>query len=369
MNDAVSKFVNSCTEITGQSNTVLYIDEVQTIIIEEAEVIIVAEITTTTIITEAVTTITIITITVQEDEAKIEEEAEKNKTANQYTQEVEKLLKALEGAYISEGLSQSLANKYSTTTAVKAMTQNCSIDKVKLIMQAGTFTNMNDAVSKFVNSCTEITGQSNTVLYIDEVQTIIIEEAEVIIVAEITTTTIITEAVTTITIITITVQEDEAKIEEEAEKNKTANQYTQEVEKLLKALEGAYISEGLSQSLANKYSTTTAVKAMTQNCSIDKVKLIMQAGTFTNMNDAVSKFVNSCTEITGQSNTVLYIDEVQTIIIEEAEVIIVAEITTTTIITEAVTTITIITITVQEDEAKIEEEAEVTPTKVIIVTM
>jgi len=45
------------------------------------------------------------------------------------------------------------------------MTQNCSIDKVKLIMQAGTFTNMNDAVSKFVNSCTEITGQSNTVLY------------------------------------------------------------------------------------------------------------------------------------------------------------------------------------------------------------
>nr|XP_032289302.1 uncharacterized transmembrane protein DDB_G0285607-like [Drosophila virilis] len=45
------------------------------------------------------------------------------------------------------------------------MTQNCSIDKVKLIMQAGTFTNMNDAVSKFVNSCTEVTGQSNTVLY------------------------------------------------------------------------------------------------------------------------------------------------------------------------------------------------------------
>jgi len=90
---------------------------------------------------------------------------QKNKTANQYTQEVEKLAKALEGAYVSEGLSQTLANKYSTTTAVKAMTQNCSIDKVKLIMQAGTFTNMNDAVSKFVNRCTEITGQSNTVLY------------------------------------------------------------------------------------------------------------------------------------------------------------------------------------------------------------
>ena len=90
---------------------------------------------------------------------------QKNKTANQYTQEVEKLAKALEGAYISEGLTLTQANKYSTTTAVKAMTKNCSNDKIKLIMQAGTFTNMNDAVSKFVNSCTEITGQSNTVLY------------------------------------------------------------------------------------------------------------------------------------------------------------------------------------------------------------
>jgi len=32
-------------------------------------------------------------------------------------------------------------------------------------MQAGTFNTMNDAVSKFVSSCTEATGQSNTVLY------------------------------------------------------------------------------------------------------------------------------------------------------------------------------------------------------------
>jgi len=61
---------------------------------------------------------------------------QKNKTANQYTKEVEKLTKAFEGAYISEGLSQILANKYSTTTAVKSMTQNCSINKVKVIMQA-----------------------------------------------------------------------------------------------------------------------------------------------------------------------------------------------------------------------------------------
>jgi len=75
------------------------------------------------------------------------------------------MTKALEGAYITDGLSLELARSYSTQHAVKAMTKNCTIDKVKLIMQAGTFSTMNDAVSKFVNSVTEATGQSNTVLY------------------------------------------------------------------------------------------------------------------------------------------------------------------------------------------------------------
>lgn len=96
---------------------------------------------------------------------------QRSKTANQYTQEVEQLTKALEGAFISDGLTPELANKYSTTQAVKAMTKNCSIDKVKLIMQAGTFSNMNDAISKFVNSCTEATGQSNSVLHFHQRQT------------------------------------------------------------------------------------------------------------------------------------------------------------------------------------------------------
>jgi len=64
---------------------------------------------------------------------------QKNKTANLYTQEMEQLTKALEGAYISKGLNPELAKKYSMTQAVKAMTRNCSIDKVKVIMQAGTF--------------------------------------------------------------------------------------------------------------------------------------------------------------------------------------------------------------------------------------
>jgi len=103
--------------------------------------------------------------TVEVLSAKLINLQQRNKTANQYVQEVEQLTKTLEGAYIADGLPLQLARSYSTQNAVKAMTKNCTIDKVKLIMQAGTFNSMNDAVSKFVNSCTEATGQPNTVLY------------------------------------------------------------------------------------------------------------------------------------------------------------------------------------------------------------
>lgn len=97
--------------------------------------------------------------------AKIMNIKQNNKSANVYCTEVESLVKSLESAYISDGLSCELANKYSTQVAVKAITKNCTIDKVKLIMEAGQFDNMNDAISKFVNSCTEATGQQNAILY------------------------------------------------------------------------------------------------------------------------------------------------------------------------------------------------------------
>lgn len=98
--------------------------------------------------------------------AKIMNTRQNNKTANNYCSEIENLTKSLESAYISDGLSCELANKYSTQVAVKALTKNCTIDKVKLIMEAGQFNNMNEAITKFVNSCTEATGQQNALLYL-----------------------------------------------------------------------------------------------------------------------------------------------------------------------------------------------------------
>lgn len=97
--------------------------------------------------------------------AKIQNLKQHNKAANAYCNEIESLTKALEGAYISDGLSCELAAKYSTRVAVKAMSTNCNLDKVKLIMEAGKFDNMNEAISKFINTCSTATGQQNAILY------------------------------------------------------------------------------------------------------------------------------------------------------------------------------------------------------------
>lgn len=86
--------------------------------------------------------------------AKLMNLKQKNKTANQYTKEVDELTKALEGAYIADGLTNNLASRYRTQQAVRAMAKNSSTDKVKLIMETGNFATMNEAISKFVNSCT-----------------------------------------------------------------------------------------------------------------------------------------------------------------------------------------------------------------------
>lgn len=100
--------------------------------------------------------------------AKIMNIKQGGKTANVFTQEIENLTKCLENAYITDGLSVSTATKYSTQVAVKAITKNCNNDRVKLIMESGNFSTMNDAISKFVNSCTEATSHPNSIMYIGQ---------------------------------------------------------------------------------------------------------------------------------------------------------------------------------------------------------
>lgn len=97
--------------------------------------------------------------------AKLMNIQQKNKTANSYSKEVEELAKAIQGAYISDGVPSNIASKYATKAAVNAMVKNCNISEVKLIMKSGQFTDLNAVVQKFVESCTDATGKSDTILF------------------------------------------------------------------------------------------------------------------------------------------------------------------------------------------------------------
>lgn len=97
--------------------------------------------------------------------AKILNIKQNSKSATNFVHEIEELTKSLANAYIADGLSSSLAEKYSTQVAVRSMVQNASNERVRLIMESGTFSSMNEAVTKFVNSCTNNTSGSNVLYY------------------------------------------------------------------------------------------------------------------------------------------------------------------------------------------------------------
>lgn len=87
-----------------------------------------------------------------------------SKAAHTYIDELSRLTESLKGAFISEGLTPTIADKYATKQAVKAMTTNASNDKVRLVMEAGQFSDFNNATSKFLESSNN-TGNVASVLY------------------------------------------------------------------------------------------------------------------------------------------------------------------------------------------------------------
>ncbi|XP_060665628.1 uncharacterized protein LOC132797895 [Drosophila nasuta] len=88
-----------------------------------------------------------------------------NKTANVYTQEVEKLAKALEGAYIEQEFSMEQARMLSTKHAVTAMKKNCIHNEVRAVLRAHTFDNMDDAISAFIETSNEISEEKHYIMY------------------------------------------------------------------------------------------------------------------------------------------------------------------------------------------------------------
>lgn len=74
------------------------------------------------------------------------------KKVNEYVKEVETLTASLKRAYIAEGVPLPLADQYATRSAVEAMQKNAASDKVRLLMEAGKFVDLNEAVDKFVKA-------------------------------------------------------------------------------------------------------------------------------------------------------------------------------------------------------------------------
>jgi len=58
------------------------------------------------------------------------------------------LRKLLEASYIDEGLNAEHADKFSTKEAISTLIKNCESKKTKTILEASSFNNMNDAITK-----------------------------------------------------------------------------------------------------------------------------------------------------------------------------------------------------------------------------
>lgn len=97
------------------------------------------------------------------------------KKASDYMKEIESLTADLKRAHITEGIPITAADNLSTKTAIKAIRQNASSNKVKWLMEAGNFRDLNEVVDKFVSlSTADSTETSNqaTINYINKRQNV-----------------------------------------------------------------------------------------------------------------------------------------------------------------------------------------------------
>lgn len=97
--------------------------------------------------------------------AKMAKICQKGKTATEFTKEIDEMRKLLEASYIDEGLPAEHADKFSSKEAISTMVKNCEHGRLKTILEAGTFPTMNDAITKYIQCSTDMTGNANSILY------------------------------------------------------------------------------------------------------------------------------------------------------------------------------------------------------------
>lgn len=86
------------------------------------------------------------------------------KDTSKFAAEIESLAISLKKAYITEGVPNAVAQTYATDTAVKSLIKNAASERTRLVMEAGTFPTIQDAISKLV-SIEADSNNSATVLY------------------------------------------------------------------------------------------------------------------------------------------------------------------------------------------------------------
>jgi hypothetical protein len=72
------------------------------------------------------------------------------KDAVSFTNQINELAASLQSAYLSEGVRADTAETFAKNRAIRTMASNARSERTKLIMEAGNFENLHDAVTKFI---------------------------------------------------------------------------------------------------------------------------------------------------------------------------------------------------------------------------
>lgn len=99
--------------------------------------------------------------------AKLNNTKQNNKDPASYATDVECLAEKLKRAYITEGVPCELAENYTVEATARAVSQNASSEKARLVVEAGTFSTVQELVTKFVNITPQPTSSSN-IFYVNQ---------------------------------------------------------------------------------------------------------------------------------------------------------------------------------------------------------
>lgn len=90
-------------------------------------------------------------------EAKLLNVKQNGKDASAFTKQIDDLASSLLTAYLSEGIPSGTAESFVKNKVVKVLASNGRSDRTKLIMEAGSFDTVQDAIAKFVTVDTDST--------------------------------------------------------------------------------------------------------------------------------------------------------------------------------------------------------------------